>query len=129
MSPELFLMTLLIIKHFICDFPLQSIWMASNKGTYGHIGGLSHAWTHMMGTFVCFIIIGQSIEVFITPLPFAQVMVAEGIIHYHTDWFKMWLNKKMNWTCDKSRAFWQSLGIDQMVHYLTYVGMVWYLIL
>lgn len=128
MSIELIFITLLIIKHYICDFPMQSAWMVSNKGTYGHIGGLSHAWVHMMGTFACLIILSQSLGVFLNPFPFAQVIVVEGVIHYHVDWFKMWLNKKMKWTCHKSPAFWQSLGIDQLMHYLTYVGIVWYLI-
>lgn len=128
MSPELFLMTLLIIKHFICDFPMQSVWMASNKGIYGHRAGFAHAWVHMIGTFFVLVIVSQSIGIFFDPLTMAWVLIAEGIIHYHTDWFKMWLNKKMKWTCDKSSAFWHSLGVDQLVHYLTYIGIVWYLI-
>jgi hypothetical protein len=42
----------LFIKHFICDFPLQAFpWIYRNKGTYGHIGGLTHALLHGIGTF------------------------------------------------------------------------------
>lgn len=128
MSPELFLMTLLIIKHFICDFPLQSPWMAMNKGTYGHRAGIAHVGVHMIGTFIILILFSQFTLIFFGPSSFLMVILTEAVIHYHTDWFKMWFNKKMNWTCDKSIAFWNLLGFDQLIHYITYIGIVWYLI-
>ena len=128
MSVELLLMALLIIKHFICDFPCQTMWMASNKGTYGHLGGLAHAAVHMLGTFVTFLVFSQITEIFFMPGLFLGMIILEAAIHYHTDWFKMFLNKKMNWHPESSCEFWHSLGVDQLIHYLTYVGMVWYMI-
>lgn len=128
MTPELLLITLLIIKHFVCDFPLQTCWMAINKGIYGHKGGLAHVGVHILGTFFALVAFSQYTLIFFNPLPFLAIIGIEAVIHYHTDWFKVWLNKKMNWTCDKSPKFWLSLGLDQLVHYLTYVGMVWYII-
>ena len=45
------ILIMLFIKHFICDFPLQATpWMYTNKGTYGHNGGLAHASIHGLGT-------------------------------------------------------------------------------
>ena len=128
MSPELFLLTLFIIKHFVCDFPLQSVWMAANKGTYGHRGGLAHIGVHALGTFFILIVFAQATEIFFAPTLFLMIFLFEAVVHYHTDWFKMNLNKMMNWTCDKSSEFWILLGVDQLIHYLSYVFMVWYLL-
>lgn len=127
MSPELLLITLLIIKHFICDFLFQTNWMAFNKGTYGHLGGLAHAGVHMLGTFFVLISFIQITLLFLDPTVFLSIIAVEASIHYHTDWFKMWLNKKKNWQPGTSSKFWISLGFDQLIHYLNYVGIVWYL--
>lgn len=128
MSPELFLLTLFIVKHFVCDFLLQTVWMAVNKGTYGHRAGLAHVGIHGLGTFFVLTVFSQTTEIFFNPGPFLMVLFFEVFIHYHVDFFKMWLNKRMNWTCDKSTAFWNLMGFDQLVHYLSYVFMVWYLL-
>ena len=36
-------LVVLQIKHFICDYPLQTAYQLRNKGTYGHPGGIIHA--------------------------------------------------------------------------------------
>jgi len=43
MTVELLLILLLFTKHFVLDFPLQTKFQWSNKGTYGHPGGLLHS--------------------------------------------------------------------------------------
>jgi hypothetical protein len=42
------------------------------------------------------------------------------VAHYHIDW------AKMNWGQRDTRhpSFWAHLGLDQMAHHLTYVGIV-----
>lgn len=127
-SPELFLLTLFVVKHFICDFPLQSVWMATNKGTYGHRAGLAHIGVHMLGTFFSIVIFSQITGIFFGSGPFFIIILFDMFIHYHVDFFKMWLNKRMNWTCDKSTAFWNLMGFDQLIHYLSYIFIVWYLL-
>ena len=56
MTPQaaLLIMSSLIFKHFIFDFPIsmQTPWMFLNKGKYGHPGGLAHAGLHIVGTFL-----------------------------------------------------------------------------
>lgn len=128
MSPELLLLTFFIVKHFVCDFPLQTVWMAANKGTYGHRAGLVHVGVHALGTFFILTVFSQMTEIFFSPGPFLMILFFEAGIHYHMDWFKMWFNKRKCWTCDKSTAFWNLMGFDQLVHYLSYVFMVWYLL-
>ena len=112
------LFTLLILKHFIIDFPAQTPYQWMNKGTYGHPGGILHAGLHGVGTFLCFAIF------FVTPFALF-VALLDMFIHYHIDWVKMNVNKKYGWKADTHPEFWIALGLDQLAHYLTYVGLIW----
>lgn len=106
------------VKHFICDFPLQWAYQYKNKGTYGHPGGLLHASIHIVGTFiVC--------SIFSFPLWLAFV---DGIVHYHIDWAKMRLNTRWHLKPDTSEYFWWLLGVDQLLHYLTYAMIMMFVI-
>lgn len=110
-------MTLLILKHFIIDFPAQTPYQWQNKGTYGHPGGLLHAGLHGVGTILAFLIF------FVTPFAL-MVAVIDAVVHYHVDWAKMNINKKYGWMPDKHPEFWVLLGLDQLAHYLTYVFLI-----
>lgn len=103
-----------ILKHFICDFPLQFPYHYKNKGTYGHLGGISHAAIHGFGTLLVCAIFGL-------PLWFAAI---DALVHYHIDWAKMRLNHHYGWRPDNSEKFWWLLGLDQMLHYLTYAAFI-----
>lgn len=71
-------MTWLIVKHFICDFPLQSFpYMYRNKGTYGHPGGILHAGVHVVGTFLCVLLIAPQLAL--------VAALVDGVVHYHID--------------------------------------------
>jgi hypothetical protein len=108
-------LTLLFIKHFIIDFPLQTKYQWSNKGTYGHPGGILHAGLHGLGTFV--VVYFFSHELWI-PFFFATL---DALFHYHIDWAKMNLNKKLGWGPTTHEQFWWLLGADQLLHTLTYI--------
>ena len=113
----LIILTLLITKHFIVDFPLQTKFQYNNKGTYGHPGGALHALLHYFGTFI--------VLIFFVPGHIAIIMgFVDGIIHYHIDWAKMKLNAKLKWGPNTHEQFWWLLGLDQYLHYLTYIGIV-----
>ena len=109
-------LTLLFIKHFIIDFPLQTKYQWSNKGTYLHPGGLLHAGLHGLGTFV--VVYFFSHELWI-PMFFAML---DALLHYHIDWAKMNLNKKLGWGPTTHEQFWWLLGADQLLHALTYIA-------
>jgi len=102
------------IKHFICDFPLQKSYQYLNKGKYGHPGGLLHASIHGFGALLICIY-------FQLPLYFAAI---DMIIHYHIDWAKLNINSHYKWKADNSEYFWWLLGLDQLLHYLTYAGLI-----
>ena len=107
----------LFVKHFICDFPLQAFaWMYRNKGTYGHVGGLTHASLHGLGTF--------AVLVFWLGADAGTYALADAVIHYHIDWAKMNVSKKLDLRSDNSEWFWILLGFDQLLHHLTYFAIV-----
>ena len=114
------LFTLLILKHFIIDFPAQTPYQWMNKGTYGHPGGILHAGLHGFGTVLCFV----------WWAPFASIIlgIMDMLIHYHIDWAKMTINRNKHLT-PQDQEFWFWLGLDQLAHFLTYVGILAILIL
>lgn len=119
MNTIILLLALFGVKHFICDFVLQYDYMIKDKGTYGAPGGLHHAATHACWTFLILI-------PFITsPNQLLLLPLLDGVIHYHIDWAKQQLNRGLT-TAD--RMFWVWLGADQGLHYLTYVGIIGYLV-
>ena len=123
-------MTYLIVKHFVCDFPIriQTAWMFTHKGIYGHPAGIVHAAIHAVASVPVFIWGAAGLSWYkwhgLTPLQMVGVlMIFEFLVHYHMDWFKMWYGKRKGWT-PATPQFWTFLGIDQLVHYLTYIAMV-----
>lgn len=113
------LFLLFSIKHFIADFPLQPKFMWSNKGTYGHAGGIAHACVHILGTMLVLAVFTKY---------WLLLSLLDGIIHYHIDWAKMRLNAKWNLGPLTSEKFWWLLGADQLAHYMTYCLIVWMVI-
>lgn len=116
MNDTLILIALLFTKHFIVDFPLQNRFQWSNKGTYGHPGGIVHAVLHGAGTLMCFAMFA--------PLAAYWLALFDAVIHYHVDWAKMNLNARMGWGPNTHEQFWWLLGLDQFLHAMTYVGLV-----
>lgn len=113
-------MTVLSIKHFILDFLYQPPRMWQNKGTYGHIGGIEHSGYHALATMAILFILIHWLA--LSPLAILYLGLAEFIVHYHMDWFKMNYNKKKGWTATTHNQFWILLGVDQLIHMLTYLG-------
>jgi hypothetical protein len=105
-------------KHAIADFFLQTKYQWSNKGRYGHPGGILHAGIHVLMSAPLLLIL---------PPPSLNyglaVLGAEFLVHYHCDWTKEKFVKTNGWTFQND-AFWRAMGVDQLVHALTYVAMV-----
>jgi hypothetical protein len=109
----LLVLVMLQVKHWIFDFPLQVDYQLKNKGTYGHPGGLIHAGSHSVGTFIAITMVFSFSYWF-----FAIVLaLLDFVVHYHVDWIKM------RYGCNdiSDRRFWSHLGLDQMVHQITYI--------
>lgn len=107
----LIVMTLLLIKHFIADFPLQTQEQINNKGKYGNLTGFSHSLQHGMLT-------AAALWYF---TPWALLLAAiDTFTHYHIDWVKM------RFGCQdiSNKKFWIHLGFDQLMHGLNYIGLI-----
>lgn len=108
---------ILLFKHLVLDFFLQTSYQYLNKGIYGHPGGILHAGLHAFGTTPLFLWIAPSMRLA------AAIMVGEFVVHYHIDWTKEQVNKRMKWTAENA-PFWWTLGVDQFLHGATYVAIV-----
>lgn len=107
------LLALFGIKHFVCDFLLQFSYMLQEKGSYGALGGIHHAAFHGISTFW--------ILFFFAPHTAIGAAFLDFIIHYHVDWAKQRLN---NGLTPADREFWIWFGLDQTLHYLTYIAII-----
>lgn len=105
---------LFAVKHFLCDFPLQSMKMIQYKGVYGLWPGITHSLVHGIGTAIVLSIVISD------PVLIVILAVLDFIVHYHVDWTKQWISSKNNYTPSESK-FWTLLGLDQLFHYLTYI--------
>lgn len=120
------LVVLFIVKHFICDFILQSDRMIKEKGTYGAAGGRDHALVHAAGTILLlFIVLPWNLAAHMAAIILGLV---DGVIHYHIDWSKSKINTRFNLYPEWDKMFWWLLGADQMLHYLTYVFIIYILV-
>jgi hypothetical protein len=109
------------VKHFLCDFVLQSEYQVRTKGIYGHVGGFIHSGLHILGTIPALLILGA------TPKAAAIILICEFAIHYHTDWAKSRTDQVYQWGITDQR-YWILFGVDQLVHQLTYLGIVYVLL-
>lgn len=116
MTTVLWLFLALQVKHFLIDFPLQNKFQWSNKGTYGHPGGILHAGLHGIGTYICL--------AWWSPYAAVILSLIDAIVHYHIDWAKMNLNSKFGWGPNTHEQFWWLLGADQLAHQLTYIWLI-----
>ena len=118
---------LFTIKHYICDFPLQTerhLKKITGNTIEQHYALLDHSGIHAIGTMIA-----ASVTVFwINDYPITAfvlvVIVAglvDGVLHYMIDLWKVESSKNLS---PKDREFWLLLGQDQLFHSLVYVGLV-----
>ncbi len=112
------LLVLLFVKHFICDFVLQTPWQIAQKGIYGAPGGLIHSGIHVLATLAILLVMAVPVKVVLT------VLVVEYIVHYHVDWGKEQIVRRLKW--GMGARFWNAIGLDQLVHGLTYIAIAVY---
>ena len=114
----LILAVLFSIKHFLADYPLQTAYQYKNKGDFLHIGGILHALIH--GIFTT--------AIFSMYVPFIMAYFLgyfDMVIHYLIDYCKVRINNKFGLSPTNSDKFWWLLGLDQLLHALTYIGLIY----
>jgi hypothetical protein len=110
-------LVVLQIKHFICDFVIQTPYQFQNKGIYGHPGGIIHAGLHAATGALVFLVIAPPLWIAI------GIVAAEFVLHYHIDWLKEWTVKRRQWKFPNAE-FWWTFGLDQFLHQITYAGIL-----
>lgn len=111
----LILLTLIQVSHFICDFVLQTNpYLYRNKGILFHPGGVIHAAIHVLGIIIVFSLWGF-------PNDWLLLAIANGFIHYLIDYSKVNICTKFGLTPVNSEMYWILLGLDQLLHQLTYL--------
>jgi Protein of unknown function (DUF3307) len=108
----------LMIKHAIADFYLQTPYQYLNKGSYGHPGGLLHAGIHVALTPLVYLVLVPA-----SLLVASLIALGEFALHYHVDWLKEQITHRNGLTA-QDRGFWYALGADQLIHGLTYLAIV-----
>lgn len=113
-DPLFLLLILLFIKHYLIDFVYQSNDEITYKGDYLHWMGLRHSLKHGLFTgliFVCFT------DWYIA----LSLGLIDFLIHYHIDYIKM----KYGEVIMTRKRYWNHLGFDQLMHYITYLFLAW----
>jgi len=117
MIEAVLLMLMLQVKHLVVDWCWQPPYEWQNKGFYGHWGGVRHALKNAVGTALCFVpFVGLPMVL--------TVLVIDFLVHYHVDFAKMNINRRMGWGPNTHAEFWMLTGADQAAHQLTYVALI-----
>tara|TARA_R110002096_G_scaffold244166_2_gene436410 strand:+ start:142 stop:501 length:360 start_codon:yes stop_codon:yes gene_type:complete len=118
---ELHYFILLLIKHAIVDVGIQRHlgWMGKEK--YFSKLAQQHYVGHGLGTFLA---------LFLGSLGFIPSIIAaifDWWCHWHIDHTKARINNRYEISAS-SNAFWWLLTVDQILHYLTYLVIVLFLV-
>ena len=108
----------LMFKHAVADFYLQTAHQYLNKRKYGPPGGFIHAGIRTALTPLVYLVLTPG-SLFVA----GAIAVGEFLLHYHIDWVKEQITHR-NGSTMQDRGFWYALGTDQLLHGLTYLAIV-----
>lgn len=104
-------------KHFAADYLLQPSWILRGKGDLRHPGGYAHAAIHAAGTIPALWLCG------LDAMTIGGLSLAEFMIHYLIDHLKA-VHSHLRPAAMTTRAYWAAHGADQLLHHLTYTGIL-----
>lgn len=98
------------LKHFICDYPLQTQYMLGKMKSTGWFKPLAaHSAVHSIGTIF--------IVSWINPILAIVLGVVDFILHFIVDRIKASPTMGGRWKPEQPQ-FWWALGADQMTHHI-----------
>lgn len=103
------------LKHFVCDFMLQSDWMALTKGKAGKAGYkalFSHTLIHAAGTFAIVMAFAPALW---------WLAIVDFVVHSAVDRIKGVMTLNKGWKTNNT-LFWWAFGIDQELHNFTHIA-------
>lgn len=110
------------IKHFVADFPLQNRYMLQKKRTdWSFIPPLAtHCAIHALLTLAIVCCVEPRLW---------WVAFVDFVVHFTMDRIKAGPRYLGRYSDVSKPSFWISLGLDQMVHHLTHLWVIWMLIM
>ncbi len=118
MEQVFILMVLFQFKHFACDFLFQTTYMLrKDLPTWKFALPLSfHSGAHAFGTFV--------ITILWCPLLW-WLALFDFVLHFSMDRLKSGPRYLGRFNDPSTKAYWNVFGLDQMVHHLTHIAIIW----
>ena len=110
------------LKHYVADFPLQREYMLRKSlPGFAFVGPLSlHSGIHAILTLlICLYFVPQ----------LWWLAIVDFVIHFVTDRIKSGPNMFGRFNDLSKPAFWNILGLDQMIHHLTHIGFIYYMVI
>ncbi len=121
----LILLIVFQIKHLLADYYFQFPYMYQNKGkSKGWFWALyDHSGVHAIFTFLIICVYAAFVNPGLPAMAFSLVLF-DFVTHFITD----------RWKATRDRApqepeFWYNLGIDQMVHHIVGIIIVYFLVI
>ena len=111
------------VKQVVCDFFLQTAWMASVKGAPINKGGAKALAAHV-GIHAAF----TMLLMFLFAPAYWWLGVVDFAVHGLIDRVKSIVTNKNGWTY-KDNEYWWAFGIDQEAHNLTHLAYVVFLVI
>ncbi len=106
------------VKHFVADYLLQPHWVLKGKGSVRRFGGYAHAGIHAVASIPAYLIAGLGASAI------GALVLAEFVIHYTIDFAKCGVSARSH-AGPNAAAYWALHGADQMLHQLTYAGLIY----
>jgi hypothetical protein len=127
------LLVLYQIKHFVCDYPLQTKYMLGKfKPGYSWILPLTaHSGVHALATFLIALCFKPKAAVCLALFDFTAHFIMDRIKASPSLLGRFMSLTKDNYATADAAAiksntfFWWSLGLDQGVHHLTHYAIIW----
>ncbi len=101
---------IIVSMHTIFDWLFQSRWQAENKSK-NWLALTSHVVVYNLGLAIA----GGFLLMWTSPLMYVTWVLGNSVLHFITDAITSRLNAKFYPT----KAFWNTIGIDQLIHYAT----------
>jgi hypothetical protein len=117
----LYLLIYFQVKHFVADFVLQNVWMLQkSRPGWDFVPPLAiHCSVHMGLTLAAVLYVNPA---------YWWLCILDFLVHFTMDRIKAGPRYLGRFHDMRSRAFWVSFGLDQMVHHLTHLWIAWFLV-
>lgn len=119
------------IKHWVCDYPLQTPFMLQKFQREGWVYPLfCHVRVHALFTLLisaAFLSLYSDMSVQDYTRISVWAMLTDGLIHFMVDRVKAHPDLGGRWKSNNPK-FWWALGADQMLHHLTHYVIIYFLV-